>query len=191
MVLHHLLAVYFCTFISFPKLRKKEIFKQLCDSRFADVDFLILFADFYKPGHGVFFQCWLTKNDKYSFSRFDDIPQYPSCSTFVVNGDNFEYSTLHLGQNQHCRFRAYFVSSQTGIHKFFSIVNNAAELYIDLSPTGSKEILAIQSRTNNNWDERLKFFILISWVLCNVVKVLINLSSVIPLSLYCFAVNFL
>ena len=85
---------------------------------------------------------------------FNSIPDYPDCPTYVTNSDNFEYTTIYNGKNQYGRFRAAFVSNQTGKHKFFVVTNNKARIYIDMNPNGRKKILDRQSITTNNWDSR-------------------------------------
>ena len=87
-------------------------------------------------------------------SSFDDIPNYPDCPKFISHSDTFSYSEIYSQINQYGRFRASFVSTQTGVHKFFAIFNDAAQVYIELNPTGMKKILDINSATNDNWDDK-------------------------------------
>ena len=86
-------------------------------------------------------------------SSFNSIPSYPDCPKFISHSNIFSYSDIYSGK-QYGRFRASFVSTQTGIHKFFAILNNKAQIYIELNPTGMKKILDISSATHDDWNQR-------------------------------------
>ena len=85
---------------------------------------------------------------------FNSIPDYPDCPTYVSNSDNFEYTTIYNGNHQYGRFRAAFVSTQTGKHKFFAVLKNNARIYIEMNPTGAKKILDHGSGTVDSWNQR-------------------------------------
>ena len=87
-------------------------------------------------------------------SNFNSIPNYPDCPTFVTHSDTFAYSKTYSGDKQYGRFRASFVSNQTGIHKFFALLNNEAQIYIDLNPAKQKKILDVKSTATDNWNYR-------------------------------------
>ena len=87
-------------------------------------------------------------------AQFNSIPNYPDCPTFISHSDKFEYTDVYSGNKQYGRFRASFVSTQTGMHKFFAILNNEAQVYIELNPTGSKKILDISNFTTDDWSNR-------------------------------------
>ena len=87
-------------------------------------------------------------------SDFDRIPSYPDCPTFISHSDKFEYTDTYSDKKQYGRFRALFVSNQTGIHKFFAVVNNKAQVYIEMNPNGPKKILDVHSYTSDNWNSR-------------------------------------
>ena len=87
-------------------------------------------------------------------SSFNSIPNYPDCPKFISHSDTFSYSDIYSGYNQCGRFRASFVSTQTGTHKFFAVLDNKAQIYIELNPTGWKKILDVSSATNDNWSSR-------------------------------------
>ena len=100
----------------------------------------------------MIFERWLSSN-YYGMDDFNSIPDYPDCPTYVSNSDNFEYTTLHSKQ-QYGRFRAAFVSTQTGKHKFFAVINNKARIYIEMNPNGRKKILDHPSSTGDYWGSR-------------------------------------
>ena len=85
---------------------------------------------------------------------FNSIPDYPDCPTYITNSDNFEYTTVYRYNKQYGRFRAAFVSTQTGKHKFFAVINNKARIYIEMNPNGRKKILDHNSHTNEYWSSR-------------------------------------
>ena len=87
-------------------------------------------------------------------SNFNSIPNYPDCPKFISHSDKFSYSDAYSGSKQYGRFRASFVSTQTGIHEFFAILNDKAQIYIDLNPTGRKQILDTSSTQSENWSSR-------------------------------------
>ena len=111
-----------------------------------------IFLDFYQPSPGVYFERWVSSS-YYSMSEFNRISNYPDCPTFISHSDKFEYNDIY-SKNQYGRFRASFVSTQTGIHKFFAILNNKAQVYIELNPTGLQKILDISYATYDDWNER-------------------------------------
>ena len=111
------------------------------------------FLGFYQPTSGVYFERWISIS-YYSMSAFNSIPNYPDCPSFISHSSTFAYSELYPGKHQYGRFRASFVSTQTGIHKFFAILNNKAQIYIELNPTGMKKILDISSFTTDNWSSK-------------------------------------
>ena len=86
-------------------------------------------------------------------SSFNSIPNYPDCPKFISHSNTFSYSDIY-SEKQYGRFRASFVSTQTGVHKFFAILNNKVQIYIELNPTGMKKILDISSATNDDWNHR-------------------------------------
>ena len=110
-------------------------------------------VEFYQPTPGVYFEIW-TSSTYYSMSNFNSISNYPDCPTFVSHSESFSYTDIYSGDKQYGRFHASFVSNQTGIHKFFSILNNMAEIYIELNPTGEKKILDASSTQSDNWSLR-------------------------------------
>ena len=110
-------------------------------------------SDFYQPSPGAYFERWVTSSS-ISIDDFDKITDYPNCPNFISQADNFEYTELHSGKKQYGRFRSSFVSNQTGIHKFFAIMNNAAQVYIEINPNGATKILDSLSATNNQWNAR-------------------------------------
>ena len=87
-------------------------------------------------------------------SDFNRIPNYPDCPEIVLISDNFAYSKLYHNKYQYGRFRVSFVSTQTGVHTFFAILNNEAQIYIELNPTGMKKVLDVDHRTHDNWNYR-------------------------------------
>ena len=91
---------------------------------------------------------------EYSMSDFNSIPNYPDCPEFISNSDKFDYSKMYPGKHQYGRFLATFVSTQTGIHKFFAILNNKAQIYIELNPTGMKKVLDVHDYTSAHWTYR-------------------------------------
>ncbi len=105
----------------------------------------------YQPGAGIVIDAWRMSR-AYSLQQFSEIPDYPHCPHVVQNSNTFEYSALH--RHQHIRARAYFVSTQTGEHKFFAICNNFAQLKIEHLPNAWKTIIDIQSTTADNWSQR-------------------------------------
>ena len=72
----------------------------------------------------------------------------------MSQSDKFEYTEIYSPRRQYGRFRAFFVSNQTGIHKFFAVLNNEAQVYIEMNPNGSKKILDVGSSTSDNWISR-------------------------------------
>ena len=86
--------------------------------------------------------------------NFNSIPNYPDCPKFISHSDTFSYSNVYPGYRQYGRFRALFVSTQTGTHKFFATLNRKAEIYIELNPTGGKKILDTSSTGSGNWSSR-------------------------------------
>ena len=111
------------------------------------------FVDFYQPTPGVYFERW-TSTNHYEMSNFNSIPSYPDCPTFISHSEAFSYSEIYPGKNQYGRFRASFVSTQTGVHKFFAIANNKAQIYIELNPTGMKKILDVNSFAADDWSAK-------------------------------------
>ena len=109
--------------------------------------------DLHQSASSVYFERWLSAT-KYSISNFVSIPNYPDVPAFASHSDTFSYSGVYSGFNQYGRFRASFVSTQTGIHKFFTILNSKAQIYIELNPTGIKKILDISSATKDDWRYR-------------------------------------
>ena len=109
--------------------------------------------EFYQPKSGVYFERWLSTTS-YNMAQFGSIPNYPDCPTFISHSNTFEYTDVYSGQNQYGRFRASFVSNQTGIHKFFAVADNEAQIYIELNPTGSKKILDVGAYTYRDWNSR-------------------------------------
>ena len=91
-------------------------------------------------------------------SAFNSIPSYPDCPNFISHSDKFEYTDSYT-ENQYGRFRASFVSTQTGIHKFFAIFNNAAQVYIEINPTGARKILDNDFSTMDAWSSRFENFV--------------------------------
>ena len=87
-------------------------------------------------------------------SSFNRIPNYPDCPTFISHSDKFAYSEFYTGYKQYGRFRASFVSTQTGIHKFFAILNKKARIYIDVNPNGKMKILDTYSNSTDSWSSR-------------------------------------
>ena len=87
-------------------------------------------------------------------SNFSSIPNYPNCPTFISNSDTFAYAKGYPGKHQYGRFRASFVSTQTGAHKFFAICNERAQIHIELNPKGTQKIFDMATGTSQNWNER-------------------------------------
>ena len=114
---------------------------------------MISFTDLYLPGPGVYFETWLA-SAKY-FPDFTRLNNYPDCPTFVSNGETFEHTIAYSQKMQHGRFRAVFIPKMTGKHRFFIIANNEAQLSIELNPEGPKKILNVNSRTTDDWNQRL------------------------------------
>ena len=94
---------------------------------------------------------WLSTT-YYNMDNFNSIPDYPDCPAIVSNSDNFEYALI--SKMQYGRFRATFVSNQTGNHTFFAVLNNKARIYIEMNPTGLKKILDRTSSTSDDWSQR-------------------------------------
>ena len=95
---------------------------------------------------------WLSTS-YYNMDNFNSIPDYPDCPAIVSNSDNFEYANVH-SEMQYGRFRATFVSKQTGNHTFLAVLNNKARIYIEMNPTGLKKILDHSSITSDDWSQR-------------------------------------
>ena len=95
---------------------------------------------------------WLSTT-YYEMDNFNSIPDYPDCPANVSNSDNFEYANVD-SQKQYGRFRAAFVSNQTGNHTFFAVFNSGARIYIKMNPTGAKKILDRSSSTSDEWSQR-------------------------------------
>ena len=109
--------------------------------------------EFYQPTPGVYFERW-TSSSYYGISNFNSIPNYPDCPKHASNSDKFSHSNVHNGYKQYGRFRASFVSTQTGVHKFFAILNDKAQIYIELNPTGMRKIFDVGSATDDDWSHR-------------------------------------
>ena len=90
----------------------------------------------------------------YGMGNFTGIPNYPYCPTYISTSDSFEYATLHNGTYQYGRFRAVFVSTQTGKHNFFAIMNDKGNIDIETNPKGYTRILQSSNRTEDNWSDR-------------------------------------
>ena len=92
-------------------------------------------------------------------SSFSRIPNYPDCPNFISHSGKFEYSEFYSGYKQYGRFRASFVSRQTGIHQFFAILNKKVQIYIDMNPNGKKKILDTYSNSTDSWSNKYAYII--------------------------------
>ena len=109
--------------------------------------------DFYQPTAGAYFERWIAPSVT-GLSNINSIANYPDCPDVVSHSDKFEFTDTQSFGMQYGRFRASFISDQTGIHKFFATSNNAAQIYIEMNPTGAKKILDIEDAFHQDWSNR-------------------------------------
>eukprot|EP00794_Sanderia_malayensis_P019881 gene19881-21822_t len=117
------------------------------------INALLSLPAIYQPGDGICIERWVTSSS-YSLDQFSQIPDYPNCPQYIQHYDNFEYTTVLRNQNQ--RVRAFFVSPQSGKHKFFLICNNKCRLSINLLPhEGWKKLLERSTHSSDSWNARI------------------------------------
>ena len=127
-------------------------------------------------------------------SEFNKISNFPDCPDFISHWDKFEYTDCYKDQKQYGRFRASFVSSQTGTHKFFAVLNDAVQIYIEMNPTGERKILDAGSATIDDWGSRYAKFVkrialFLQFFICQVFNIAGTSGNIFKYSLYTAAVS--
>eukprot|EP00794_Sanderia_malayensis_P019880 gene19880-21821_t len=117
------------------------------------INALLSLPAIYQPGDGIYIERWVTSSS-YGLDKFNQIPDYPNCPQYIQHHDNFEDTTMI--RYQYHRVRVFFVSPQSGKHKFFLICNNKCRLSINLLPhEGWKKLIERSTITSDSWNDRI------------------------------------
>ena len=126
--------------------------------------FVNFIPDFYKPDNGVLLEQWLVTK-AYKIDQMEKPPFSDDCPKFAINLDNFEFRQAY-SSHQNIIASTYFVSKQTGLHKFFAICDDFCSLEIHLPQYAiTKELIKIPQWHSDNWDNRYDVFTLLNFQL--------------------------
>ena len=116
-----------------------EVVKTFCHSS----------TDFYDTGNGIAVRGW-SSSQRYDLKSIKNLTNFPDCPESVLYAQNFSFAAINTTFNGYYTFETYFVSSQSGSHKFFAIFNAAISITID----GQKELLASTEKGPDAWAHR-------------------------------------